>query len=679
MSSWDETPLTAAPTQAPKSSWDATPLPQQVQAPTSPSAIQNFDTAAQNAAYQFTDAFGHNIMKPYHAAAMFVQKGIQSGLNQLPANQVTDYWNRTTESDREELARQEAEYQKNVPNTAASYTGAVTGAIAPYVAGGAGELLQGAGKGAANLLPNAAPNIVKSMVSSGTQGALIAPTIPITSPDYWNQFEKNLGLSTAIGTALPLAAAPFKWAYNQLKGVIEPVFRPETTASRVLDRLSPGSNALPTPEVPRNMPALAADEIPRSMPPLTADTTPRNMPALTSALPQSPIAPSPGALPPTNMVPPAPPAVPQVPGYKFTTAQTQGGPDLIAAEKAIRNNPELRPAFDVRDAQNNMAIWDQIKRFIGSTDQLNAAKAARDNTLAPLRTQVLQNPVDAQPLIDSLDALTKSNLGTNPTIKRTATGLISGIREGITNTGAGGSLISPDLLDGYRQNVGAFLRDNASGVVVGTREEAAFVPVKNLITDAIDGANPGYRDYLAKYAQMSQPINSMEAANAVADHFANRAVDVFRNPRIELTGFNTALNKVQNLDYGLSPEADAAFEAIRHDLQASTASSALRTPGSDTVYNAQAPSWLAKQLYGENLQGGALAKLSKYMPFHLGSTLAAEPAKNTNTALVNALLNPDYFAQITTAAPSAPSQTAANLAQALRGNTASTVLRTQQP
>ncbi len=55
--------------------------------------------------------------------------------------------------------------------------------------------------------------------------------------------------------------------------------------------------------------------------------------------------------------------------------------------------------------------------------------------------------------------------------------------------------------------------------------------------------------------------------------------------------------------FGIDPQAESTLNNIGSDLQRSTVSSGLGTPGSDTAYNASANGWLARQLYGEQFGG----------------------------------------------------------------------------
>lgn len=646
MSSFDDTPIIGQPPgKAPLNSFDATPIIGQ--APTVSHPLQPYESPLENAlgslgyeAGQAGQAFEHNFFKPFHNAAMAVEHGATSLAQKLPDNPVTRAMVAGTESDRQALAADEAAYQARVPNGIAANTGAVYGTVAPYVLGIGGALGR-VGAASKDILLDAIPNASKlgqSVVSGIIQGAAAAPFVTSgTSQNYGADYERNTKLGMALGAILPIAAAPFKYAWESLKPTFSPQSRVAETA-RILRESAPESH-YDNPQVTAPQELSVQGSVPVS----TA-----GIPNAQYVQQQAPI-----AKPPVNF--PAeltPNADGTLPGFKRTVAQTYGGSDLIAAEKTLRNDQATRSIFDAQDAANNQLHWDVLNRFKADDTQLAAMKAARDAQMTPLRAQVLQAPVDAKPILDQLNSIRTGAAGTDPVVKRAVTNLASNIQEGIDNTGAGGTLIGPDLLDGFRQNLRNIIRDNASGSIVGSKQEAALIPVKNMITDSIESANPGYKNYLQQYGKASAPINSAETANGVVDYFKNRGFDVNQNPKIELTGFNTALNRAMNTEHGFTPEAQAAFQGIQKDLQVASTSNALRSAGSDTVYNLTAPNWLQSHLYGKDMAGGGtLSKAAHYVPLPIGPGLLS-PGPKMNEMLAKALADPEVFSQITGQAPS---------------------------
>jgi len=349
-----------------------------------------------------------------------------------------------------------------------------------------------------------------------------------------------------------------------------------------------------------------------------------------------------------------------VPGSKPTTAQVVANPDIVAAEKTLSNNPAFKGQFAERGIQNNAARLSQLESLAGTPKQLEDAVKARAAAAAawtdPVSGKLAAGaPVDAGPIIKQLTALKASPLGVRPTIGGAADDMIATIKSRAQidpNTGA--MTVSPGILDAVRQNVKDYLAKHAPNGVVGTQQGAAFEPVRNSIVDAVEGANPGYRDYLANYAKNSAPINTMEGVRSILDNVGNRGANASGAPQLSLNGFNAQLKKTLDRQYGVSPNAEAALNGIQSDLQRETISNSIRQPGSDTTYNLQAPGWLAGQLYGKEFGGssglanvaGGLLGLSTGGPmgavggYTASKALASLGAKRVNGLLSDAMLDP---------------------------------------
>jgi hypothetical protein len=121
---------------------------------------------------------------------------------------------------------------------------------------------------------------------------------------------------------------------------------------------------------------------------------------------------------------------------------------------------------------------------------------------------------------------------------------------------------------------------------------------------------PGVRQAAQTYAQMSVPINTMEAGQAIANGLGTRAMNAGGAPEIQLMPYRSALTSaMKNAEFGIDPSALNSLQGIGQDLQRATVSNSIRSPGSDTAYNLAAQGWLARQLYGPTFGGaGNLGK-----------------------------------------------------------------------
>lgn len=559
----------------------------------------------------------HNFMNPIHGTAQLIEHGL-GAVGIEPQSIVAQ--------DDAAMAAREKNYQASVPDNFANNAGAVVGSIAPWVASGAAAGLSKVGGAATDILPKATPQILKSIVSGIPQGAAVAATNPVNdnSAPYSSQKTRQMEIGGLIGGTTPLVTGAMQGIYNAGKSAIQPFTNPQQIVGKALTEWI-GSD-------PETLAELrAANEI--------------------------------------------------VPGSSPTTAQMIANPDIVQAEKALTGNPEYKGHFMDRDITNNEARLNAIRQIAGSPEAVQQAikdrAAATTDWIGPQGKLQMGNPVPVQPIIDSLNNLQSSSLSLRPTVGAAAKDMINDLQnrsfqiQGQSVTPGGYNLsvtkpmaISPADLDSLRQNAKDYLKKYAPNGAVSTQQEAAFVPVKNTVIDAIEKSNPGYRNYLATFAKYSAPINSMEAAQSILDNLDNRAVNASGSPQINLNSFNGQLAKALNTPYGVSPEAETMLNNVGRDLQRGTISNSVRTPGSDTNYNMQAPGWIGKQLYGPDFAGGS--KLAKWTAAGIGglaashSPMAILPAaggmyagadrlanmagSKVNSALAEALLNPGIAA-----------------------------------
>lgn len=556
------------------------------------------------AAFDELRALGHNLVKPVHGVAQLVQNAVAAGASALPDNAVSRAVIDSAAKDNAAQQQWEQQYQRAVPNNAASYAGATIGAALPFFANSVTGAFQKAGDAVAGLVPSTAPAIVPNIASGVAQGVLASATAPVDSgTDYWTQRARQAGIGAATGGSLPLLGA----AASGIKNAAAPFTNPQSVVAQALTRWGV------TPQ------GIAAGEI--------------------------------------------------VPGSLPTTAQAVANPDIVAAEKTIAGNPNFKPLFDARNIANNDARWAVINDIAKTPQELDTAIAARRAATSPVQEALLNNgaPVPVASIIDQLDTLANSPLGMRPAIAGAANDIKAQIGQFATKDANGNLTIGPAHLDAIRQNVKDFLAKYAPNGAVGSQQQAAFEPVRGAIVDAIEGANPGYRNYLAQYAQLSQPINTMEAGQSIVDNLGHRAANASGDSALSLGGINAQIKKALDSQYGIAPSAQAGLKAIQDDLQRASISNSVRVPGSDTNYNVQAPNWLGRVLYGQNYEGsktltglgGAVggglgwatgglygAGTGAATGAYAGKLLADLASKRVNSALADALLNPDVARQI---------------------------------
>jgi hypothetical protein len=204
------------------------------------------------------------------------------------------------------------------------------------------------------------------------------------------------------------------------------------------------------------------------------------------------------------------------------------------------------------------------------------------------------------------------------------------------------------------------IADSASNGAVKSKQEANLRPLANTIIDAIEGANTGYRANLAKYAEESAPISTIEAARDIRDSFTG-ALSAGGDPSMSLSKINLWKSRLESGDYKLHPEFANALENLQKDIQRSTISNSIRVGGSDTVYNNAAEKSLLDGIKGKQApmlasvlkSAGALTGALTGAPiegatagFFIGKTASETLAKRLQASYADALMHPEKFADM---------------------------------
>ncbi len=286
-----------------------------------------------------------------------------------------------------------------------------------------------------------------------------------------------------------------------------------------------------------------------------------------------------------------------VPGSMPTTAQAAQTPFMVQTEKAAANLPSIKSAMLTRGIDNNNARWAALNGVAQTPEALAAAQTARSQAASPLYaaahqdvapidsavTSVMQRPA-VQQAMQQADTLAK-NEGVQLAWPTADSPAISGHALDYTNRALG------DMIDTAKR--------------AGNMQQArALTDAQSQLKSWGENNIPALGQAAKTYAQMSVPVNTMEAAQQVADKLGGRAMNAAGVPDIQLNGYRSALAQaMKGSAFGIDPLAQGTLQGIGQDLQRSSISNAIKSPGSDTAYNLAANGWLAKNLYGANFQG----------------------------------------------------------------------------
>src|SRR6185437_2081697 len=129
--------------------------------------------------------------------------------------------------------------------------------------------------------------------------------------------------------------------------------------------------------------------------------------------------------------------------------------------------------------------------------------------------------------------------------------------------------------------------------------------VIDALDNAIESSAPGYKGYLARYAEMSDPIDQMETIQGLQQKASNGLDTATGHPFLSAPAFSRGLASA--LDRGtmpprLTPDQIERLNAVREDLQRGSALSSptVKAPGSDTFQNF---------MLGRNVTGGLVGHI----------------------------------------------------------------------
>jgi hypothetical protein len=570
---------------------------------------QGLDTATQ--ATPFTDALAHHAAKFFDQSALAVQKGLGSVGDYFDPNRqnpLNQQIHSDIAGDTAQLAQNEKAYQERVANSpTGSNIGAVAGEVLPWVlptnlpavggkvAGLIGKALPESWMTpTVSTLANGATSSVPSALSTGIKRAAEGGIIGYGGS---GGDSGSAGIGAGAAVALPPVLGAVGRSAGGFSDYLKSLYSPSSGAGAAIENFS--SSASPSQS------AITS----------AAATAPADVLSSATGIPQQNLA----NMPVADKADAAATAISQmtqpqkiaaalqlggspVPGVKYTAGQALApflGMDnapIIQLEQGMRNSAKGAVAFAQRDAQNNSARMDYLNQFTKSQEEIKAMVADRRKLAEKAMGTVdssgkytpgdFSTPVDPAPVLSHIDNLMQTGLSTDPVIGKSLAAIKNQIA---SRTDPETGLVNPDMMDGIRQNINSIISDNASNGAVRSVQSAGLQPLANTITGSIEAANPGYRNYLSDYAKNSVPINTAEAANGLLSGDTGKLVSGGKNiaSETELTipKLTSAINSINGLEHGVSPEFSQALSNVHQDLQnASVSNAKLGAVGSPTQY-----------------------------------------------------------------------------------------------
>jgi len=330
-------------------------------------------------------------------------------------------------------------------------------------------------------------------------------------------------------------------------------------------------------------------------------------------------------------------AQPIVPGSARTAGEASQDLGLMALEKGLRSRSPGQ--FGQRISEQNTARQAELSALAGTPEGMAAAKVARDAQTAPMREQAFATGgvADPAPIHATIDSILSSPVGKRETVSKAlewAKGLI-------------GDETNPASLYEIRKDLqlaqqGKLQPSSANAPNASTLATARgqLGQVVSSLDDSIEAAAPGFKAYLQRYRDLSQPIDQAKVLQQIQTRAQLTTADVTTGENfLGNSNFSRALDAaIQKNGAKLTPDQVERLNAIRTDLQYGQAinSPLVKAPGSDTFANLSIAQVIGAA--GKHPIGRALSK-----PL---SWLLSGSDDNVNEILTRAMLDPQLAAQM---------------------------------
>lgn len=294
---------------------------------------------------------------------------------------------------------------------------------------------------------------------------------------------------------------------------------------------------------------------------------------------------------------------PAIGGYTPTTAQASRDVGLISAETAIRGL-DTTGQFAAQASQANKARMTILDRMAKDQDAVTQAISKRDEVTAPLREAAFaassQTPEQIQSATSlivnkQINDILSSDVGKRSTVQNA----MKFAQNAINQADTVGSLY--EVRKDLRAAAQGLLDKEGSAFSLANKELNTVI---RAVDDVIDASAPGYKDYLAKYAQASKGIEKLEAAQTFRSKVLSTTPDPINvgDYMISQPSFQRAIRATAK-DTKLSEMQVRVLEKVGRDLDDGVLNRSGKVPGSDTFKNLSTANVIGgiigKQMFGE--------------------------------------------------------------------------------
>lgn len=196
------------------------------------------------------------------------------------------------------------------------------------------------------------------------------------------------------------------------------------------------------------------------------------------------------------------------PGYHPTLTGLTNDPGLATLHRGLES---VNAAPAVVAQRNAQAINTAAHALQGDPGDITTMEAARDAITGPMREAAFANKADAEPTKVQAITSAANKILAGPDSKRPGVvKYVTQIRDALgTGTGNNAPETDPEMLYGVHKAINDLLSPLAQSQDADKQAaSASLMKLKPLVQNAIESGAPGFKDYMAKHAELSKPIDA---------------------------------------------------------------------------------------------------------------------------------------------------------------------------
>lgn len=513
------------------------------------------------------------------------------------------------------VKEREDKYQAETPDNVSTYTGAIAGEALPWMLGPAVksmEYLAGAGK----IIPQAKgllrvpAKAARIAVGGGTQGAVAGAFTTDTSGDFSNKGEQ-ISTGATLGAALPLGLLTGAKTVDGVVSAINYAKNPEKVAAQKLAQFY-GSDPEIVAQLRNAKQYFPGEQVSAAQ----AIQTPQayaiekalgNRPEFKIAAEEARNANNAGRMAVVEDIAKTPEAMKAAAQARKDATQPFYRENVNPVSPYTRYNNASQVLDSVKGKRMSAKDFDAIDRagkIVRSVrdgrrseeeaaqllSQIQVSSSSAQKALDQATASVGKNMVDVKRIERELLSRTLDPNGTVRAFAKEQLNLIAQLKEQY------GGKIPAASLQGIQQELARSFTAAAAGNGFDKSGQHVLRKLNAKFNNTLERAIPGYKENSRTYAQLSQPINDMEAGQAILKRPDGRVLNTSGEDVLTLPDINRAINDDARATFGMSEQSAQRIAGLRESMRREGA--AVRSPGSDTAYNLNADTWLARQMYG---------------------------------------------------------------------------------